>query len=61
MQQEVIIHRGADRHRDLHDRDFGESTMVSLPVDDVVSILRFFGIVDPEPGRYTITISEPYA
>lgn len=59
--QGVTVTRLADRHADLHGRDFAESVQIVVPAGDLRSVLRAAAeLVDQPLGRYSITVSEPY-
>ena len=60
QRQKVTLHRVADRHADLHGREFGECIEVTPTLDEVLSALQGLGFIDPSIGAYTLTIDWPY-
>jgi hypothetical protein len=61
MNQLVTVHRCADRHADLHAREFAETHEVEVcagPPAQVVS--EALEALDLPEGRYSITIDWPY-
>jgi hypothetical protein len=59
--QTVIVTRLADRHADLHGRDFAESVEVVVSSDGLGAVLSSTAaLVDLPIGRYSITVSEPW-
>jgi hypothetical protein len=61
LRQRVVIHRVADRHADLHGREFGGAVHTAPTTGDVLVALRALGIFPPTlPGSWSITIDWPH-
>jgi hypothetical protein len=62
MMQSVVVTRLADRHADLHTRDFADSFEVVVPAGDLADVLlAAAGQADGRGvARYSLTISEPF-
>lgn len=58
--QEVTLHRVADRHRDLHGRDFASTTKATVDQSAVLEALALLGHPAVEPGSYSITVDWPH-
>lgn len=68
MRQTVTITRAADRHAEDHARDFAESYQAEVRADFLEGVFaqlsekcsEHLDAMQQAPGRYDITISEPY-
>lgn len=63
MKRTVTVHRVADRHRDLHSRDFADTQTVTVEVeslgDAIATALAELGLAD-ERGKVIVTVERPH-
>lgn len=62
MKQDVTIVHLADRHADLHERQFAEAQRITVTAGSADrTVVEALATVDELPmGRYIITVDEPY-
>lgn len=61
VRQAVTIVLLADRHADLHDRDFAEARTIPVESGTLAEVLtRTAAVIDLPCGRYTLNVGEPY-
>ncbi len=64
MKQTVTIHRTADRHAELHRRQFAETREATVEAGDLADVLDaaldVMEMSDAAPGQFTISIDWPH-
>jgi hypothetical protein len=64
MKQLVTVHRVADRHADLHEREFAETRIATVEAGDLGDVLAA-ALIDlemdgAEPGKFIISTDWPH-
>lgn len=62
--QTVTVHRRADRHEKMHERDFASTHSATVPSGSLAAVLEdAFDEIgnDLGPGRYTIEVDWPHS
>lgn len=60
--QTVTVIRSADRHADLHQRNFAATLEVTVPSGTLAEVLAaaVADLPDLPPGRYAVTVDWPH-